>query len=360
MDNDMFEIDLENINVEDIMRQIREKIKSQGIIDEEIDMNTTIEEHERISDYLSMTNATCSVIADKQITSHRKFIGKIIVFIKRTIRKSIHWYTYPVVEQQNEFNSYATRTLNAMNKHIEILNSRIAELEKEIEKEKKEKNEKMDFDYLKFEDKYRGTQEEIKNRLNSYTEYFQGKTNILDIGCGRGEFLELLKEKNICAKGIDIEEDMILMCIQKGLDVKNIDALEYLNSLEDNSLGGIIMNQVIEHMEPKYLCKLIKVAHKKLQEGAYIVTETINPQSLIVFTEAYFMDPSHNRMIHPYTIQFLLENDEFKDVSIKYMNKVEDLLIPQSADFPEGFNKAINKLNDVVYGYRDYAVIGRK
>ena len=153
---------------------------------------------------------------------------------------------------------------------------------------------------------------------------------------------------------------MISICNKKDLNVEKIDALEYLKKLDDESLDGIIMNQVIEHMEPKYLCNLIEVANKKLKTGSFLVAETINPQSLIVFTEAYFMDLSHKRMIHPYTIQFLLESNGFKEASIKYMNKVEDLSIPQSDMFPDEFNKAINKLNDVVYGYRDYAVIGRK
>lgn len=364
MDKDIFEIDLDDINVEDIMKQIREKIRKQGIVDEEINLNNTIEEHEMLNDYLSMVNNTCSVILDKEIKSHRRFIGKIIILFKRIVRKSIHWYIYPIVEQQNEFNSYTTRTLNSLVKNLDIINNKVTELEKEREereeREKKLREEKMNFNYLKFEDKFRGSQEEIENKLKGYLEYFKGKSNVLDIGCGRGEFLELLKENNINAKGIDIESDMISICNKKDLNVEKIDALEYLKKLDDESLDGIIMNQVIEHMQPKYLCNLIEVANKKLKTGSFLVAETINPQSLIVFTEAYFMDLSHKRMIHPYTIQFLLESNGFKEASIKYMNKVEDLSIPQSDMFPDEFNKAINKLNDVVYGYRDYAVIGRK
>lgn len=382
MSEDMFKIDIENINIEDIMTQIRKKIKDSGVVDEEIKFDKNSSEEEMLQEYLRIVNNTCSVISDRNITSHRRGIGKAIVLLKRMVRKTIHWYTQPIVEQQNEFNAYATRTLNSMTarlekidggineqikkidyeineklKVIDELNTRIIVLEDDLNKRK----EKLHFDYFKFEEKYRGSQEEIKDRLKIYLEYFREANNILDIGCGRGEFLELLKENNIDALGIDIEDDMVLQCKDKGLSVINIDALKYLSNLEDNSLGGIIMTQVIEHMEPNYLIDIIELAYKKLKPGAYFIAETINPQSLIVFTEAYFMDLSHVRMIHPYTIKFLVEAKGFSDVTINHLSKVgDDLRLPEVNEFPAEFNNAIHKLNDVVYGYREYAVIGRK
>ena len=356
MDNDMFDIDIDNVNTEEIMKQIRQKIKDQGIVDEIIEMNNNFTETDCADDYIHMVNATCNIISDKKIISHRKIIGKVIVAFKRAIRKCTHWYIAPIVEQQNEFNSYATRSLNAINEKVKQLEAKSKQLE-EIEIKR---NEKLNFDYVGFENKFRGSQEEITRKLNSYTEYFENCENVLDIGCGRGEFLEILKEKNISALGIDIENEMISMCKEKGLNVNKADALEYLNKLDDNSLGGIIMNQVIEHMEPNYLIEVINTAYNKLKPGAYFVAETINPQSMIVFTEAYFMDLSHKRMLHPYTVQFLLESSGFSEASIRYMNKVEDLRIPESDQLSEEINKAFNKLSDVVYGYRDYAIIGRK
>ena len=363
MDNDMFEIDIDNVNTEEIMKQIRQKIKDQGIVDEVIEITNNFDETDNMNDYINMVNSACNVIADKKITSHRKVIGKVIVFFKRAIRKCTHWYIAPIVEQQNEFNSYVTRTFNVMNEKIKQFEEKDKQLEekyKQLEELERKRNGKLNFDYIGFENKYRGSQEEITKKLYSYVEYFENCDNVLDIGCGRGEFLEILKEKNISASGIDIEDNMVSMCKEKGLNVKKADALEYLNSLEDNSLGGIIINQVIEHMEPNYLIEVIKAAYRKLKPEAHFVAETINPQSMIVFTEAYFMDLSHKRMLHPYTVQFLLESNGFKEASIRYMNKVEDLRIPESDQLPEEINKALKKLNDVVYGYRDYAIIGRK
>lgn len=352
MSKDIFEIDLDNINIEDIMCQIRTKIKEKGIVDEEIEFNDISVEADMLSENLKMVNNICSISYYKNITSHRKVLGKVIVFIKKVIRKSIGWYINPVIDQQNEFNSFVTRTLNSMNDKFKVMDEKIKRIDEEGS---------ITFDYVAFENKYRGSQESIKNKLQEYLIYFKGQNNVLDIGCGRGEFLEILKENNIEAKGIDIDNDMLLLCKEKNLNVENIDALTYLNSVEDNSLGGIILTQVIEHMNPNDLIELVRLAHIKLRPGAYFVAETINPQSLIVFTEAYFMDLSHVRMIHPYTIKFLVENQGFEEATIKYLSKVgDDLRIPEVSELPTEFNESINKLNDVVYGYRDYAIIGRK
>lgn len=377
MNKDMFEIDLDNINIEEIMCKIREKIEKSGIIDEEIEFNLSTSEEEMLSENLRMVNGSWNVSSYDNIHSHRRVIGKIIVFIKKVIRKSIFWYIDPIVQQQNEFNSFATRTLNSMNvklnnmekeienikkdydNRLEIYNNRLQDYNNRLEKI--EQKDIINFDYIGFENKYRGSQEEITKKLSGYLKYFEGKHNVLDIGCGRGEFLEILRENNITAKGIDIDNDMISICKEKNLNVKKVEAITYLDELEDNSLDGIMLAQVIEHMEPKYLIQLVSLAYKKLKPDAYFIAETINPQSLIVFTEAYFMDLSHVRMIHPYTIKFLLESEGFKESSIEYLSKVgDDLRIPEINELPTEFNKAINKLNDVVYGYRDYAIIGRK
>lgn len=373
MSKDMFEIDLDNINIEDIMTQIRKKIQDQGIVDEDIEFDKVSSEEDMLPEYLRMVNNVWEVNPYFNIHSHRKFIGKIILFVKKVIRKSISWYVAPIVEQQNEFNAFTTRTLNCMNSNYTSIENKSNEMQEKSNELQKKINEmenrlkkieekgKLEFDYVAFENQYRGSEENIKNKLKEYLKYFEGQDNVLDIGCGRGEFLEILKENNINAKGIDIDKDMLTLCKEKNLNVENSDALTYLGGLEDNSLGGIILTQVVEHMEPNDLIKLISLAYKKLKPGARFVAETINPQSLIVFSEAYFMDLSHIRMIHPYTIKFLVENARFSEAFIIYLSKVgDDLRIPEVSELPLEFNKAINKLNDVVYGYRDYAVVGRK
>lgn len=260
-------------------------------------------------------------------------------------------------------------------KEISIANSRLRRVERYLKSKDiviKEPtyltapSEEIDMDYYAFEERYRGSEKEIDKRSNHYIRYFINKNNVLDIGCGRGEFLERLIENNISAKGIDINDDMILLCRDKGLPVEKADALDYLINLDDNSLGGIILLQVVEHLSPNQMIQLIRLGFQKLQHGAYFIAETINPKSLIVFTESFFLDPSHIRMIHPYTIHFLMESEGFNDVQLNYLSEVEDLKIPKleimniDNNNLDAFNESVMHLNDIIYGHRDYAVIGRK
>ena len=226
-------------------------------------------------------------------------------------------------------------------------------------------NENLTMDYFLFEEIHRGSEEDISKRLSIYLPYFKNKSNILDIGCGRGEFLKLLKDQSVSCKGIDINEEMVEYCVSEGLDVSKHDIIKYLSSLKENSLGGIISTQVIEHLSNEDIIKTIRLSYNKLEPGSYFIAETINPQSLIVFTGPYFVDPTHQKMIHPLTIKFILESEGFKDVKILFSSEVPEhmKLLPVKAvnpDDQEHLNNSINILNGMLYGPQDYAVIGRK
>ena len=224
----------------------------------------------------------------------------------------------------------------------------------------------IDMDYFLFEEKYRGSRSEIKDRQRIYLDYYRGKSNVLDIGCGRGEFVELLVENNINCTGIDLNLDNINYCKDRGLPVIYADALEYLQSCEDASLDGIFMAQVAEHLNPNDLIKLIQIARKKLKTGSYFIAETINPQSLIVFAESFYMDPSHIKPVHPLTLKFLFETEGYVDIEVKYLLPVsEDVKIPKleclnDVSNIEKFNAAISHLNNLIYGYRDYAIVAKR
>jgi O-antigen chain-terminating methyltransferase len=116
-----------------------------------------------------------------------------------------------------------------------------------------------DFDYARFEERFRGDEHEIKERQRTYLQYFQDKENILDIGCGRGEFLELLRESGIKAGGVDLDLDMVLLCREKGLDVSMNDSFTHLGALPDESVGGVFAAQPIEHLHPRRVIELVKL-----------------------------------------------------------------------------------------------------
>ncbi len=226
------------------------------------------------------------------------------------------------------------------------------------------------MNYFVFEEKFRGSTEDIKQRQIIFVEYFKNCQNVLDIGCGRGEFLSLLKENGIGAKGIDINQDMVLYCQKNGLDVQKAEALGYLASLEDKSLDGVFSAQVVEHLQPEEMISMIKLCYDKMKYGTYFVAETINPLCLGVFSTNFYMDLSHNKPIHPETIRFLLESIGFREIQFNFFSPFPEeakLRNMELTDLPEKLkkefevlNQNISKLNDMVYGFRDYAIVGKK
>ncbi len=224
-----------------------------------------------------------------------------------------------------------------------------------------------DFDYFGFEERFRGSEQDIKERQRVYLAYFQGQENILDIGCGRGEFLELLRKAGIKAIGVDTDLDMVLYCKEKGLDIVQEDAFVYLETLPDTSLGGIFAAQVIEHLEPGRVIELVKLCYRKLRSGGVLILETPNPKCLMVFAASFYMDFSHIRPLHPEAMRFLLASAGFQDIELKYAGPVDDTRrLPSLPDIGlpgetmEAFRRGVEQLNDLLYGYQDYAVIGTK
>jgi O-antigen chain-terminating methyltransferase len=221
-----------------------------------------------------------------------------------------------------------------------------------------------DFDYGGFEDRFRGTEVEIKERQRDYVPLFVGRKNVLDVGCGRGEFLDILRESEIDARGVDLDLDMVLLCKDKGLDVSMADAFAHLESLPDESLGGVFAAQVIEHLHPRRVIELVRLCHRKLEPGAALVLETPNPKCLMVFADSFYKDPSHVQPIHPDTMHFLLEATGFAEVELRFLGAVDPALRIPPLRAPgidlEHFNQGIERLNSLLFGFQDYAVVGKK
>jgi O-antigen chain-terminating methyltransferase len=223
------------------------------------------------------------------------------------------------------------------------------------------------FDYFGFEERFRGNEGDIKERQRVYVEFFKDVEPVLDIGCGRGEFLELSTEAGIKAKGVDLDLDMVLYCQEKGLDVVRVDAFAYLAALPDASLGGIFAAQVVEHLEPTRIIELANLCHRKLQMDGVLIFETPNPICLTVFARSFYMDLSHIRPIHPEAMKFLFESVGFTDLQVRFSAPVEaSMRIPPLSGATAGakeiaeFNQGIERLNELLYGFQDFAVIGKK
>jgi len=221
--------------------------------------------------------------------------------------------------------------------------------------------------YVGFEDQFRGTPEEIRERLVPYAELFVGASDVLDVGCGRGEFLALLAERGVQARGIDINESMVEVCRQKGLSARREDALAYLRAQPAGSLGGLLAAQVVEHVDPGYLTNLLDAAWAALRPGSVAVIETINPACWFAFFESYIRDITHVRALHPDTLTFLLVASGFQQTEVRYSapypehQKLQPVTAPAAlADTVETLNANVEKINSLLFTHLDYAAIGRR
>lgn len=219
-----------------------------------------------------------------------------------------------------------------------------------------------DLGYRFFEAGFRGWEEEIKSRQKVYLEFFKGKENVLDFGCGRGEFLELLKENKIDAYGIEINEEMVRICKEKGLKCINEDIIVHLSSLKDESLGGFFSSQVVEHLEPALLRKIFDLLYFKLKKGSFAIVETVNPTSLYTLSDVFWRDPTHKNPVHPETLRFLMETSGFRVDEIKYLSPTKETLkeIPEDTDTMRRISYNFKLLEKIIFGFQDYAVIARR
>jgi len=226
--------------------------------------------------------------------------------------------------------------------------------------------------YVGFEDRFRGSQDEIRGRLADYVPLLASASDVVDIGCGRGELLELLRQQGVRARGVDTNDGMVQLCRSRGLDVEQGDALGFLERQADRSIGGLTAIQVVEHFDPAYLLRFLETAYHKMRDGAPLVLETINPACWMAFFETYIRDITHRQPLHPETLRFLVQASGFSQVDVQYRAPVTegdrlDRAAPPPAGAPTGLadlidavNDHADKLNARLFSSMDYAIIARR
>jgi len=228
---------------------------------------------------------------------------------------------------------------------------------KQLKEMVKEEDHLLDAMYVSLEDKFRGTREDIKILLKEYLPYIKkckagtAKAPILDIGCGRGEWLELCKNEGLKALGVDINMVMTAQCSELGLDVTQTDAIQFLKEQDSNKFGAITGFHFIEHIGHSERIALFDESLRTLKPGGIAIFETPNPENLTVGAFSFYLDPTHLKPLVPETMQFILEQRGFVDVTIKRLHK-------NKAYYHKKVDKAFK--NRWFYSEMDYAVIGYK
>ena len=362
------------------------------------------------------------------ISSYPSFIGKFLIKGRRLVHREVRRYVDPMISCQTQFNASTVRIITQTSQRCDELNQHQQDLEmafssykhesdkkltdcisaaknelnstiectipklftqmdkdihakawlahlleERIQKGLTQKNEsssKEHTDYFLFEERFRGSRVDIKQRQLAFLPYFEKCSRVLDIGCGRGEFLEILKNHDIGCIGVDSDPDMVAYCRSRQLEVEQSDAIAYIETLEDKSLDGIFIDQVVEHLEPDYLIRLLALCHQKIKFGYYMVVETVNPLSFVSFVN-FYIDMTHKRPVHPETLQYLFTASGFRECEKKFFSPVSDEArlkkIEGTADMNateskivDVYNHNIDMLNAVLFGAQDYAVVGKK
>ena len=178
--------------------------------------------------------------------------------------------------------------------------------------------------YVGFEDRFRGTQDDIRTRVDDYLPILSACANVVDVGCGRGEMLDALRARGVAARGVDANHSMVELCRARGLDVEESDAVSFLARQPAASVGGLVAIQVVEHFTPAYLLRFLGAAYAALAPGAPLILETINPSCWMAFFETYIRDLTHERPLHPDTLKYLVQASGFSQVDVQFRRPVRD------------------------------------
>jgi SAM-dependent methyltransferase len=216
----------------------------------------------------------------------------------------------------------------------------------------------------------RGSRAEVISKLRPYLQHFTGKRPILDLGCGRGEFLELATQSGLSAYGVDTDPEAIQLCRGLGLDGRREEILEHLTGVANRSLGGVFCAQVVEHLPAEALEPLLAEIARVLEPGGVALIETPNPATFATHVQSFWRDPTHVRPVPEAALAFRARTAglEVERVIYTSLPPEEDrlqriqLAMPDPAiqAIVEALNRLVGQLNELLYGYQDYALVAVK
>ena len=288
-------------------------------------------------------------------TSHKRFVGPFITLARRTLISLLRWWMAAVVDRQERINRLLAATYDVEGRLAPRFGERLARLEREWQ-QRREHEVAANLHSVYFQARFGGDEPVIREQSETFIELFTGRERVLDLGCGRGIFLDLLKERGIGGYGVDLDEKMVAQARQRGLEAFEQEALTHLESLPAASLDGVYARHIAEHVLPGDLVAMLRALRRALQPGAPVVFVTPNVANLSVGAHTFWMDPSHLRPIPPDLFKFYLEVEGFRGVGVRTFQPSEQRLSEELTDGRARDNARL--LNQTLFGDRDYAVVG--
>jgi O-antigen chain-terminating methyltransferase len=214
--------------------------------------------------------------------------------------------------------------------------------------------------------RFRGSFEEVKERVSVYVPELKSVAElgpVLDVGCGGGELLSVLKENDINAYGIEILDSAVEECVAAGLDARVDDALHHLASVPKGSLGAVTAIHVVEHLGINTLIEMIDLALRALKPGGMIIFETPNPGNVMVGADSFYIDPTHDHPIPSALLEFLVSIRGFTDARVMPLKRAPNLftdVMPTEGFWANDVSRVAQHVSNVFLGAEDYAVIARR
>jgi O-antigen chain-terminating methyltransferase len=386
----------DELDVAALFRRLQEEVREGAASERDGRLDRSLELSARAD-----AERLASVAVDVPIQRRRGPRGRLVAIVKRVLRKLMSWYVGPFAADQRNFNFAVLRLVDELHRRLADVGEELArdvredlrridelaerdrrlvgELEERVLRLERRREaagapaasprptDETGFDYFAFEARMRGTTEDIRERQRAYVDDFRDAAPVLDVGCGRGEFLSLLREADVAARGVETDPDMVAFARGAGLDVVEADAVAYLEELRDVSLGGVFAAQVLEHLPAAVLVRFLELAARKLRPGGLLVAETINPLSPLSLRH-YFSDLTHAQPLVPETLALLARQAGFGPPEIRYLRhpppeeRLRAVELPHD-DALEGARASlahnVRLLNEHVFAALDYALVAR-
>lgn len=225
---------------------------------------------------------------------------------------------------------------------------------------------RLDSVYVAFEEYFRGPRDLIRERALPYVDIMRSAgagtpdAPIIDLGCGRGDWLEILREHGLAARGIDSNRVFLSQCTERGLDVVEGDVVEVLRSMPDGSAGAVTGMHIAEHLPFEVLISLLDECRRVLRAGGVLALETPNPENLSVATHYFYMDPTHRNPLPPLALRWIIEARGFADARIERWTVARELGAPPllAPEIPGA--ASVNVLLSQLHAAPDYAIVARR